>query len=258
MSDISSEEITFNPVRILGLEFSPDTDQIFNAIFTIQSEIKPVEKTRDNTYTGSKYADLADVWQTLQPFLKDHRLLVMQMPGREMVTKDAVVLTRVTHLPSGQWVQWSLSMPGGNTSQSVGSAITYGSRYALVGFFRMIAVGDDDDGNASTQGQRQTQQRKQSNQPRQQQGQQGQGQQGVRQVAPVITWACDKQHQAEIEKVIADGKANKMSDADFRMLLPEGRGSKYKLNNQQAEQFVKDVSQAIVDIQNERNTSNGN
>lgn len=265
------EEIVLDPRNILHFDSydrraladpPPQDDQLWQAIFKIQSELTPIEKTRDNTYTGSKYADLGDVWKVIHPLLLKYELLVTQAPGREMITKDVVIQTLIRHIPTGQWVQFFLTMPGGATSQSVGSAITYGCRYALVNFFRAIAVGDDDDGNASTQGQRR--ENRQQGQGKQQTGgrgsnpqgnKQGQAEGSERRSQTILQFTCDKARQEKIETVIKDAKAAGMNDADLKLCLPQGVPHKYKLDNAQAEKFVKDVAQAIYDLTEGRNQS---
>lgn len=122
-----------------------------------QQNFGPLVKTHVNTYTGKKYADLADVIAATQPSLSKNGISVVQVPIRKDDAQEAGVLTILAH-SSGEWISVELILPAtmkakdGVTKfdqQSIGSAITYARRYtwqALVG----VAAEEDDDGNAAT------------------------------------------------------------------------------------------------------------
>lgn len=92
------------------------------------------------------YADLATVTETVRPILAAHGLAYVQ--GCSDGDKVVTITTRLVH-KSGQWIEDSLTMPTGqNTAQAVGSAITYGRRYSLMGVLGLAP--DDDDGAAAS------------------------------------------------------------------------------------------------------------
>src|ERR1700719_4765035 len=130
---------------------------LVGALATAQQSFGPLVKTHINTYTGKKYADLADVIAATQPSLSKNGVSVVKVPIRKDDAQEAGVLTILAH-SSGEWISVELILPAtmkakdGVTKfdqQSIGSAITYARRYtwqALVG----VAAEDDDDGNEAT------------------------------------------------------------------------------------------------------------
>lgn len=96
-----------------------------------------------------KYATLAGVWEACRGPLAENGLAVVQT-----VTTDgaaALVTTLLAH-SSGQWIEETLTMTAADASpQRIGSAITYGRRYAL-GAIVGVVTDDDDDGKAASDG----------------------------------------------------------------------------------------------------------
>ena len=92
-----------------------------------------------------QYADLPTVLDlTLKP-LRDAGLSVIQAPD---FNGEVVLLTTVIANAGGAWLSNTFRLPcGGRDAQSVGSAITYSRRYALVALLSLAA--DDDDGKAA-------------------------------------------------------------------------------------------------------------
>lgn len=129
------------------MEFSEKIDLISAAMSKFQSQVTTAKKTSANPYFGSKYADLAEVWDTIKNPLCSNGLAVMQSP--ENVEGKVIITTLITHT-SGQWIKGSLAMqPVKTDPQSYGSCITYGRRYSL-GAFLGIATELDDDGNKAS------------------------------------------------------------------------------------------------------------
>jgi hypothetical protein len=123
--------------------------QLARALAQAQGELPNVPKETMGQVGNQRraYADLASVTDICRPVLAKHRLAYVQFPsaGDE---GSVTITTRLLH-ESGEWMEDDLSMSTGNGSpQAVGSAITYGRRYAL-----MAALGlapDDDDGQAAS------------------------------------------------------------------------------------------------------------
>lgn len=122
---------------------SDDIQHLCKALSSLQNEITDADK--DTAGYGYKYADLAQVLSLIRPLLQKNGLSFTQ----PVSNADGIVVieTLVMH-ESGQWMSSELRMPptaGSKMSaaQAIGSAITYGRRYALTAIFG-IAQQDDD------------------------------------------------------------------------------------------------------------------
>lgn len=121
------------------------------ALAKAQAEIENASKTANNPHFKSKYADLAEVLNTVRPVMSRHGIAIVQMPSFE--SGLASVETLMTH-SSGEWISNICSAPvSKQDAQGVGSAITYLRRYSLAAFAGIAQ--EDDDANAAV-GQRQT------------------------------------------------------------------------------------------------------
>jgi hypothetical protein len=125
-------------------------DDIYTALFAVQTSVDVVRKTADNPFFKSKYADLPAVWEVVKDSLAANNILVYHKTD----TKDGVdyLNTFVRHIPSGTEitsnVQLHLQKP---TSQEYGSCVTYMRRYAISSMLGLI-TDKDDDGNDASQG----------------------------------------------------------------------------------------------------------
>jgi len=156
-----------------GMETRTDrSEQIGNlakALAAAQGEMAAAAKDRNNPFFGSRYADLASVWDACRAPLSKHGLSVIQLiqpPGRiegGLYETRAIIETVLAH-ETGEWISSRVSLPvlgpeiserkgGGRgevNAQSYGSAITYGRRYALAAIVGVYQ--DDDDANSATDG----------------------------------------------------------------------------------------------------------
>lgn len=126
------------------MEMSTEIKDIAESLALAQAEIVSAEKDRINPHFKSSYATLASIWDACRGPLTKHGLSVAQDASAEgaMVTVTTMLLHK-----TGQWFKGSISMRAVNdTPQSIGSAITYGRRYALAAMAGVAP--DDDDGNA--------------------------------------------------------------------------------------------------------------
>lgn len=130
------------------VEFSENINELAAALAIAQGEMKNAKKTADNPYYKSKYADLAECWDTCREILSKNKLSVVQMPGKMTNSKEIELTTMLLHA-SGQWMKSTMTVIAAKPdSQSIGSAITYGRRYALAA---MVGIAqEDDDGNAAS------------------------------------------------------------------------------------------------------------
>ncbi len=121
---------------------SEQINELAAALSKAQGMMKPALKDADNPFYKSKYADLSAGWEACREALAANGLSVAQIP------EDGGVHTLLMHT-SGQWLSGFLPMiPTKNDPQGIGSAITYGRRYALFGMLGIAP--EDDDGNAAS------------------------------------------------------------------------------------------------------------
>ena len=127
---------------------SEQLNELAAALSKAQGQIEGAKKDSANPFFKSKYADLASVWEACRKPLTDNGLSIIQCP--EESENGIAIETTLLH-SSGQWKSSRYSMPVSKVdAQAVGSAITYGRRYALAA---MVGVApEDDDGNAAAKG----------------------------------------------------------------------------------------------------------
>ena len=127
------------------MEKSEQLNELATALAKAQGELENASKSSANPHFKSKYADLAEILNTVRPVFSANGLSVTQCPGfaNGMVTVETLLM----HV-SGQWIISTISAPvGKQDAQGVGSAITYCRRYSLAAVAGIAQ--EDDDGNAS-------------------------------------------------------------------------------------------------------------
>lgn len=116
------------------------------ALAKAQGEIEGAKKDSEAVVTGStkrKYADLASVWTAIRAPLTKNGLAVMQWP--RVVQNGVEIETIVAH--GEQFISDVLWMPCAQmNAHGIGSAITYGRRYALMAVAGVAPEDDDGDG----------------------------------------------------------------------------------------------------------------
>lgn len=136
---------------------SEQTNEIAAAMVKAQAMMKPAVKDAVNPHFRSRYADLTSVWDACRGPLTANGITVWQdvttrgilgSKGEFDLTWGIGVTTRLSHV-SGQWVEFGplvvpLTKPD---AHGVGSATSYGKRYALAAAVGIVSD-DDDDGNA--------------------------------------------------------------------------------------------------------------
>jgi hypothetical protein len=127
-------------------EQSEQINELAGALAKAQGKITGALKDSSNPFFKSRYADLASVWDACRGPLSDNGLAVVQLT--EADDSGVYVATTLAH-SSGQWMRSRLRLtPKDGTPQGMGSAITYGRRYALAAIVGVAQV--DDDGNAAS------------------------------------------------------------------------------------------------------------
>ena len=125
---------------------SDSIKELAAALAKAQGEIENASKNAANPHFRSKYADLAEVLNTVRPVFAKHGLSVTQFPSYE--NGVASVETVLAHA-SGEWMAGVSSAPVSKPDpQGVGSATTYLRRYSLAAVAGIAQ--EDDDANAAS------------------------------------------------------------------------------------------------------------
>lgn len=135
---------------------SPALGQLAAALAKAQGEIRNASKDTVNQHLRTRYADLASTWDACRAPLAKNELAIIQ---RITNVHEGVLITTMLVHSSGEFVRDRLTIPvaqqiskDGNKqpiTHAMGSAITYGRRYALSAMVGVAAGDDDDDGGAS-------------------------------------------------------------------------------------------------------------
>jgi hypothetical protein len=132
---------------MIALEWSEEhRPELFTAYAKAQGEMGEVYKKSTNPAFKSQYADLSAVVDAVLPAMAKNDLAVIQSPSfdGEIVTVETIIAHK-----AGGWLRSVLSLrPMKADPQGVGSAITYGRRYALLSLSGTAP--EDDDGNAAS------------------------------------------------------------------------------------------------------------
>ena len=113
--------------------------ELYKKIDKIQKEIGKLAKKSDNPFFKSKYLELNDLTDALQPLLEKENLMLIQPIER------GSLITKVIDLESGDIFFSELELPQLDNPQKIGSCITYYRRYTLKSMFQIQEI--DDDGN---------------------------------------------------------------------------------------------------------------
>lgn len=115
---------------------------LFKALAAFQQEIPIIHK--DTKGYGYTYADLPQIFSTINPLLKKHGLGFTQLVG------TGSIKTIVFHCESGESIETETEIPkdvqlkGMNDFQVLGSAITYLRRYAISAILGLVTDKDND------------------------------------------------------------------------------------------------------------------
>lgn len=132
----------------MNLEHS--TPELFASLAKMQGEVENATKGSLNPHFKSRYADLAEILNTIRPVMAANGLSVIQSPSFDGVRVS--VTTTICH-SSGGYVSGEIScVPAKHDGQGVGAATTYLRRYALAAFAGVAQ--EDDDGQSATTTQR--------------------------------------------------------------------------------------------------------
>ena len=119
--------------------------ELFAALALAQGEIENANKNAANPHFRSKYADLAEVLNTIRPVFAKHGLSLIQSPGFD--GSMASVTTVLAHQSGGYMTSTASCVPAKADAQGIGSATTYLRRYGAAAVAGIAQ--EDDDGNAA-------------------------------------------------------------------------------------------------------------
>lgn len=111
-----------------------------------QSELKNASLNKVNPHFKSKYADLAEIRDTVMPVLSKYGIALVQFT--QIGSAGFYLVTRLMH-ESGEMIESRFPLPDNvEKPQQMGSAITYARRYTMAAICGITAE-EDDDGNAA-------------------------------------------------------------------------------------------------------------
>lgn len=131
------------------MKTSENIIEISKAMNSAQRSMRPASKDSTNPHFRSKYSDLASVMEAIREPIGINGLSVWQDATLDEI--GVKVTTRIVHV-SGEWVEFGpLTIPlAKKDAHAVGSACSYGKRYALCAALGVVSD-EDDDGNKASQ-----------------------------------------------------------------------------------------------------------
>lgn len=114
------------------------------ALAIFHSQKGKISKDAKNPFFKSSYASLPHILTEIQDPMEKAGLVISQFPDGDALT------TMLIHAESGEFISSSYVMPivKANDPQALGSAISYGRRYAITSILNLAIA--DDDGEAAT------------------------------------------------------------------------------------------------------------
>lgn len=133
------------------MKTSDNITEIAAALCKFQSALQTIKTEQVNPYYKSKYSDLASIWSMIRKPLTDNGFSVIQ---EATTTEIGVNVTTLIMHTSGQYIETGplTVFFGKRDPHSVGSATSYGKRYALCASLSIVTGDEDDDGNRAQQG----------------------------------------------------------------------------------------------------------
>jgi len=118
---------------------------LFAALAQAQGEVENATKASTNPHFKSRYADLAEVLNTVRPVFTKHGLAIVQSTesNGEMVS----VTTAIVHKEGGYVSSVASCVPAKWDGQGVGASTTYLRRYSLAAMCGIAQ--EDDDGQSA-------------------------------------------------------------------------------------------------------------
>jgi len=112
---------------------------IYKKLFEAKKEIGKISKDSTNPFYKSKYFDINQLLEHVEPILQKHELILLQP------IIDGKVVSRICTLDGEEIIDSELSLTIQEDPQKIGSEITYYRRYTLASLLGLQA--EDDDAN---------------------------------------------------------------------------------------------------------------
>lgn len=112
---------------------------IYTKLAELKKEVGKMTKDSKNPFFNSKYFDINQLLEHLEPLLQKNNLIVLQ----PIINKE--VISKIIEIETGDEVFSSLELPPLTDPQKIGSVITYYRRYTLQSLLGIQA--EDDDAN---------------------------------------------------------------------------------------------------------------
>lgn len=178
--------------------------ELAKAMAAAQAEIENASKNAANPHFRSKYADLAEVLNTVRPVMSKNGISISQFPAFD--GGIASVETIVMHT-SGEWMSGISSAPvTKQDAQGVGSALTYLRRYSLAAIAGIAQ--EDDDANSAVGG----------NQRKQQAQQQAPAPKAAPNPTAVIKAINEAKDKESINKYVSTARERGVNDAGMQQI----------------------------------------
>lgn len=128
---------------------SPEITELSKALIEVQKHLQPAIKDAENPFARNRYATLNSVMDSCRMALLENGILLTQYPVPVEGTNLGLV-TKLVHARTGQFQASLAVIPLAKPDpQAMGSAFTYGRRYALSAMLGIVSE-EDDDGNAAS------------------------------------------------------------------------------------------------------------
>lgn len=111
--------------------------ELLKALSEAKKEIGAISKEATNPFFKSKYFDINQLLEHVEPILENHGLIVLQPITRGFVQ------TIIMHVKTGEEVLSEIELPNIQDPQKLGSAITYYRRYTLASLLALQSTDDD-------------------------------------------------------------------------------------------------------------------
>ena len=115
---------------------------IYTKLAELKKEVGKMTKDSKNPFFNSKYFDINQLLEHLEPLLQKNGLIVLQ----PIINKE--VVSKIIEIETGDEICSSLELPPLTDPQKIGSAITYYRRYTLQSLLGIQA--EDDDANKAS------------------------------------------------------------------------------------------------------------
>ena len=112
---------------------------IYKKLLEVQKEVGAISKDSKNPFFKSKYFDINQLIEHVQPVLSSKGLVLLQP------IKEGFVVSEIIDSETNEKIESSLELPTFNDPQKLGSCVSYYRRYTLSSLLGLQAT--DEDGN---------------------------------------------------------------------------------------------------------------